>query len=74
VTTTESIQNRATLDHEAEALYLRYGALPWQDLPEFTRTHFRDLVRAGVDGAGQPLHGDDRPALPDASACRSGRR
>jgi hypothetical protein len=43
------------LDRQACRLYRRYGALPWADLPEGTRAHFRDLVRAGIDGSGRPL-------------------
>jgi hypothetical protein len=43
------------LEDRASDLYRRYGALPWSQLPEGTRAHFRDLVRAGVDGAGRPL-------------------
>jgi hypothetical protein len=44
------------LDRRAEDLYRRYGARPWATLPESTREHFRALVRAGIDGAGRPLH------------------
>lgn len=40
---------------QAERLYARYGAHPWQLLPESTREHFRGLVAAGIDGAGRPL-------------------
>ena len=43
------------LEHRARDLYRRYGALPWSQLPEGTRAHFRDLIRAGIDGAGRPL-------------------
>jgi hypothetical protein len=43
------------LEDQARDLYRRYGALPWSQLPEGTRAHFRDLVRAGIDGAGRPL-------------------
>jgi hypothetical protein len=43
------------LDSAAHALYRRYGAHPWSNLPETTREHFRSLVRAGIDGAGRPL-------------------
>jgi hypothetical protein len=43
------------LDRQAHDLYRRYGAHPWSDLPEGTRAHFRDLVRAGIDGSGHPL-------------------
>ncbi|MDT7702968.1 MAG: hypothetical protein QOJ30_5293 [Pseudonocardiales bacterium] len=68
--TTESIQFSVHLDVVAESLYYRYGAAPWRDLPEDTRAHFRDLVRAGVDGAGNPLTGTPQPSasdLPDRS-------
>lgn len=43
------------LEEQARDLYRRYGALPWSQLPEGTRAHFRDLIRAGIDGAGRPL-------------------
>jgi hypothetical protein len=43
------------LDRRACDLYRRYGAIPWAKLPETTREHFRDLVRAGIDGTGRPL-------------------
>jgi hypothetical protein len=43
------------LDRQANDLYRRYGARPWSALPEGTRAHFRDLVRAGIDGSGRPL-------------------
>jgi hypothetical protein len=49
-----SVSN-SDLEHQARDLYRRYGALPWSQLPKSTRTHFRDLVRAGIDGAGRPL-------------------
>lgn len=54
----EPIQRAAgTLDEQAADLFQHYGALPWAQLPEATREHFRKLVRAGVDGAGRPLAG-----------------
>jgi hypothetical protein len=43
------------LDQQADELYRRYGARPWSELPEATRVHFRNLVRAGIDGTGRPL-------------------
>jgi hypothetical protein len=43
------------LDRRASELYRRYGARPWNELPEGTRQHFRGLIRAGIDGAGRPL-------------------
>jgi hypothetical protein len=43
------------LDRRACDLYRRYGGLPWAELPAATQEHFRDLVRAGTDGAGCPL-------------------
>ena len=43
------------LEAPASELYRRYGAHPWQNLPESTREHFRDLVAAGLDGWGAPL-------------------
>jgi hypothetical protein len=43
------------LDDRASDLYRHYGGRPWNELPESTREHFRGLVRAGIDGAGQPL-------------------
>jgi hypothetical protein len=46
-----------TLDEQAADLYRHYGARPWNELPEPTREHFRNLVRAGIDGAGRPLAG-----------------
>ncbi|QJY48946.1 hypothetical protein [Pseudonocardia broussonetiae] len=50
--------DRATLDDQAEALYRRYGARPWALLPEHTRSHFRSLVQAGIDGRGRPTTGE----------------
>jgi 3-oxoadipate enol-lactonase len=44
-----------TGEASAERLYARYGGRPWHLLPEETREHFRDLVAAGIDGAGRPL-------------------
>jgi pimeloyl-ACP methyl ester carboxylesterase len=44
-----------TGEASAERLYARYGGRPWHLLPEETREHFRDLVDAGIDGAGRPL-------------------
>jgi hypothetical protein len=43
------------LEHQAGDLYRRYGAHPWETLPEATREHFRGLVRAGLDGRGCSL-------------------
>ena len=43
------------LERQARDLYRRYGAHPWSELPETTRAHFRSLVEAGIDGAGDPL-------------------
>ena len=43
------------IDVQAEQLYLHYGAVPWERLPEVTREHFRGLVRVGIDGSGQAL-------------------
>jgi hypothetical protein len=43
------------LEERARELYLRYGALPWSELPERTRDHFRCLVRDNIDGQGGPL-------------------
>jgi hypothetical protein len=63
--TTESIQYGPHLEAAAESLYRRYGAAPWRDLPEDTRAHFRDLVRAGVDGAGNPLTDTRQPSASD---------
>jgi hypothetical protein len=59
----ESIQNH---EQRARELYRRYGGLPWSQLPERTRDHFRCLVRDNIDGEGQALDatGDGRP--PDA--------
>jgi hypothetical protein len=48
-------ETACTVEQRAEELYLRYGAAPWQHLPETTREHFRGLVEAGIDGQGQPL-------------------
>ena len=45
----------ASGEASAERLYARYGGRPWHLLPEETREHFRDLVAAGIDGAGRPL-------------------
>ncbi|MCW2719192.1 hypothetical protein [Pseudonocardia sp.] len=45
----------ADLEERARELYLRYGALPWSELPERTREHFRCLVRDNIDGQGGPL-------------------
>jgi hypothetical protein len=55
VPTSVSSSSPHDLDRQACRLYRRYGALPWADLPEGTRAHFRDLVRAGIDGSGRPL-------------------
>jgi hypothetical protein len=53
---TESIRSDSgSTEDRARRLYYRYGASPWPDLPEMTRSHFRQLVRDGLDGAGQPL-------------------
>lgn len=49
-------------ERAARKLYQRYGGKPWADLPESTRVHFRNLLAAGVDGAGRPID-----ALPMAS-------
>lgn len=38
-----------------QQLYQRYGAKPWDALPESTREHYRGLVAAGMDGRGAPL-------------------
>jgi hypothetical protein len=38
-----------------QQLYQRYGAKPWDTLPEATREHYRGLVAAGMDGRGAPL-------------------
>jgi hypothetical protein len=43
------------VERPAHDLYRRYGARPWPKLPEDTREHFRHLVRAGIDGAGNAL-------------------
>ena len=43
------------LDRRARDPYVRYGALPWPELPEATREHFRCLVEAGIDGSGSRL-------------------
>jgi hypothetical protein len=53
----EPIQKEQELDEQARLLYRRYGARPWELLPEDTRVHFRALVRDGVDGQGRPLTG-----------------
>jgi hypothetical protein len=42
-------------DRRARQLYQRYGARPWDLLDERTRDHYRQLVAAGIDGAGRPL-------------------
>jgi hypothetical protein len=50
----ESIQI-ADREDRARELYRRYGGLPWAQLPERTRDHFRCLVRDKIDGQGRPL-------------------
>jgi hypothetical protein len=50
----ESIQTKDR-EQRARELYRRYGALPWSQLPQRTRDHFRCLVRDNIDGAGRPL-------------------
>jgi hypothetical protein len=42
-------------DRRARELYQRYGARPWDLIDERTRDHYRQLVAAGIDGAGRPL-------------------
>jgi hypothetical protein len=42
-------------DRRARHLYQRYGVRPWHLLEERTREHYRQLVVAGVYGAGRPL-------------------
>ena len=42
-------------DRRPRELYQRYGARPWDLLDERTREHYRQLVAAGIDGAGRPL-------------------
>jgi hypothetical protein len=42
-------------DRRARQLYQRYGARPWDLIDERTREHYRQLVAAGIDGAGLPL-------------------
>ena len=49
------IGSAESVEAQAEQLYRRYGARPWHLIPEGTRTHFRGLVAAGIDGQGQPL-------------------
>lgn len=43
------------VEERAAELYRRYGARPWNLVPEGTREHYRGLVAAGIDGQGRPL-------------------
>ena len=42
-------------ERRARELYQRYGARPWHLLDDRTRSHYRQLVADGIDGAGEPL-------------------